>query len=147
MEEKNALLPFETFFLCHTGTGRQFACFILLFSKQLSDLLWPVSRPMVDLSIFDPVSKATKAMKIGPRLPKLMKNRPCNHNKIQFLRNLFFAIPSTPNACFSDPRHPNLDPKIIRKSNLEIDMKKNGFLIQMYFKSSQNGSPKSKKNR
>ena len=29
-----------------------------------------------------------------------------------------------PNACFSNPRHPNLDPKTNRKSNLEIDMKK-----------------------
>ena len=32
-----------------------------------------------------------------------------------------------PNACFSNPRHPNLDPKTNRKSNLEIDMKKSIF--------------------
>ena len=32
-----------------------------------------------------------------------------------------------PNACFCNPRHPNSDPKIIRKSNLEIDMKKSCF--------------------
>ena len=30
-----------------------------------------------------------------------------------------------PNPCFSNPRHPNLDPKTNRKSNLEIDMKTN----------------------
>ena len=34
-----------------------------------------------------------------------------------------------PNACFSNPRHPNLDPKRNRKSNLEIDMNKTVFLF------------------
>ena len=52
-----------------------------------------------------------------------------------------------PNACFSNPRHRNLDPKTNRKSNLEIDMKKSIFLVQKWSKSSQNGSPKSSKNR
>ena len=52
-----------------------------------------------------------------------------------------------PNACFSNPRHRNLDPKANRKSNLEIDMKKSSFLVQKCPKSSQNGSPKSSKNR
>ena len=52
-----------------------------------------------------------------------------------------------PNACFSNPRHPNLDPKTNRKSNLEIDMKRSSFLVQKCPKSSQNGSPKSSKNR
>ena len=32
-----------------------------------------------------------------------------------------------PNTSFSNPRHPNLDPKTNRKSNLEIDMNKNSF--------------------
>ena len=46
---------------------------------------------------------------------------------------------------FSNPRHQNLDPRIIRKSNLEIDMEKLCFPVQKYSKSSQNGSPKSTK--
>ena len=58
-----------------------------------------------------------------------------------------FSIPSVPNACFYNPGHPNSDPKIIRKSNLEIDMNKSCFLIKKYQKSSQNRSPKSTKNR
>ena len=52
-----------------------------------------------------------------------------------------------PNACFSNPRHRNLDPKTNRKSNLEIDMKKSICLVQKWSKSFQNGSPKSSKNR
>jgi hypothetical protein len=38
-----------------------------------------------------------------------------------------------PNACFSDPRHPNLDPKTNRKNNLEIDMK----ILCFWFKNTQ----------
>ena len=52
-----------------------------------------------------------------------------------------------PNACFSNPRHRNLDPKTNRKSNLDIDMKRSSFLVEKCPKSSQNGSPKSLKNR
>ena len=40
-----------------------------------------------------------------------------------------------------------LDPKISRKNNLEIDMNKYSFFVQKYPKNSQNGSPKSSKNR
>ena len=50
-----------------------------------------------------------------------------------------------PKPCFSNPRHPNLDPKTNRKSNLEIDMKKTVSFVQKYQKNSQNGSPKSTK--
>ena len=38
-------------------------------------------------SIFEPLSKATKAMKFVPRLPKIMKNRPWNHKKSNFYRS------------------------------------------------------------
>ena len=48
------------------------------------------------------------------------------------------------NACFSNPRHRNLDPKTNRKNNLEICM---NFLSKKCPKSPQNGSPKSSKNR
>ena len=34
-----------------------------------------------------------------------------------------FAIPPLPNAWFSNPRHPDSNPKTIRKSNLEINVK------------------------
>ena len=98
-------------------------------------------------SIFEPVSKATKAMKIGPKATQNHEKSTLESWEIQFLRKLIFAIPSMPNPCFCNPRHPNLDPKIMRKSNLEIDMKKYSFLLQKYPKSSQNGSPKSTKNR
>ena len=62
---------------------------------------------------------------------------------------MIFAIHSIPNACFCKPGHPNLDPKTNRKSKLEIDMKKTVSFIfyPKYQKSSQNGSPKSSKNR
>ena len=98
-------------------------------------------------SIFEPVSKATKAMKIGPKATQNHEKSTLESQEIQFLRKLIFAIPSMPNACFSNPRHPNLAPKINRKRNLEIDMKKTASFIQKYQKSSQNGSPKSPKNR
>ena len=81
-------------------------------------------------SIFKPVSRATKAMKIGSKATQNHENLTLESQEIQFLRKLIFAIPSMPNACFCNPRHPNSDPKIIRKSNLEIHRKKLSFLVQ-----------------
>ena len=98
-------------------------------------------------SIFKPVSRATKAMKIDPKATQNHEKSTLESQEIQFLRKLIFAIPSMPNACFSNPRHPNLNPKTDRKNNLEIDLKKTTFLVQKYLKSSQNGSPKSTKNQ
>ena len=98
-------------------------------------------------SIFESVSKATKTMKIGPKATPNCEKSTLESQEIQFLRKLIFAILSMPNACFSNPRHPNLDPKTKRKSNLEIDMKQTVSFVQKYQKSSQNGSPKSPKNR
>ena len=53
---------------------------------------------------------------------KLIPRRPTDHEKstleseeIQFRRKLIFAIPPLPNACFCNPRQPDLDPKTIRK--------------------------------
>ena len=100
-----------------------------------------------NLSIFKPVSRATKAMKIGPKATQNHEKMTLESQEIQFLRKLIFAIPSMPNACFCKPRHPHLDPKTNRKSKLEIDMKKTVSFVQKYQKSSQNGSPKSTKNR
>ena len=97
--------------------------------------------------IFEPVSKATKVMKIGPKATQNHENSSLESQEIQFLRKLIFAIPSMPNTCFSNPRHPNLDPKTNRNSNLEIDMKKTVSFVQKYQKSSHNGYPKSQKNR
>ena len=110
------------------------------------DLGWPQNHDE-NSSIFEPVSKATKAMKIGPKATQNHEKSTLESWEIQFLQKLIFAIPSMPNACFSNPRHPNLDPKTNRKSNLEIDMKKTVSFIQKYQKSSQNGSPKSTKNQ
>ena len=81
-------------------------------------------------SIFKPVSRATKAMKIGPKATQHHEKLTLESQEIQFLRKLIFAIPSMPNACFCNPGHPNSDPKIIRKSNLEIDMTKSFFFCQ-----------------
>ena len=110
------------------------------------DLGWPQNHHE-NSSIFEPVSKATKAMKSSPKATQNHEKSTLESQEIQFLRKLIFAIPSMPNACFSNPRHPNLDPKTNRKSNLEIDMKKTVSFVQNYQKSSQNGSPKSTKNR
>jgi hypothetical protein len=81
-------------------------------------------------SIFKPVSRATKAMKIGPKATQNHENLTLESQEIQLLRKLIFSIPSMPNACFCNPGHPNSDPKIIRKSNLEIDMNKSCFLVK-----------------
>ena len=80
-----------------------------------------------NLSIFKPVSRATKAMKIGPKATQNHEKITLESQEIQFLRKLIFAIPSMPNACFCNPGHPNSDPTTIRKSNLKIDMKKSFF--------------------
>ena len=68
-------------------------------------------------SIFEPVSKATKAMKIGPKATQNHEKSTLKSQEIRFLRKLIFAIPSIPNTCFSNPRHPKLDPKNNRKNN------------------------------
>ena len=98
-------------------------------------------------SIFELVSKATKAMKIGPKATQNHEKSTLESQEIQFLRKSIFAIPSMPNACFCNPRHPNSDPKIIRKNNLKINMNKSYILVQKNPKSCQNRSPKSTKNR
>ena len=56
-------------------------------------------------SIFKPVSRTTKAMKLVPRPPKIMKNRTWNHKKSNFCESCFlqylpcqmlvFPIPDT----------------------------------------------------
>ena len=98
-------------------------------------------------SIFKPGSRATKAMRIGPKATQNHEKLTLESQEIQLLRKLILSIPSMPNACFCNPGHPNSDPKIIRKSNLEIDMNKSCFLIKKYQKNFQNRSPKSTKNR
>jgi hypothetical protein len=101
----------------------------------------PPGTPDIPL-IFKHGSRATKAMKIGPKATQNHENLTLESQEIQFLRKLIFAIPSMPNACLCNPGHPNSHPKIIRKSNLEIDMNKSCFLIKKYQKNSQNRSPK-----
>ena len=90
-------------------------------------------------SIFKPVSRATKAMKIAPKATQNHEKSTLESQEIEFLRKLIFAIPSVPNACFSNPRHRNLDPKTNKKSNLEIDMRKSFFLIQKWSKALRMG--------
>ena len=60
---------------------------------------------------------------------------------------LVFAILLVPNAWFSNPRHPDSDPRIIRKNNLETSMTKYTFCDPRYRKSFQNGVSKSTKSR
>ena len=98
-------------------------------------------------SIFEPVSKATKAMKSGPKATQNHEKSTLESQEIQFLRKLIFAIPSMPNACFCIPGHPNSDQKSSEKNNLEIAMNKSSILDQKYRKNCQNGSHKSTKNR
>ena len=54
-------------------------------------------------SIFEPVSKATKAMKIGPKATQNHEKSTLESREIQFLRKLIFAIPPMQNACFPIP--------------------------------------------
>ena len=79
-----------------------------------------------------------KSWKLVLRPPQI------NHEKwilksweIQFLWKLIFAIPPLPNTYFCNPRHPNSNPKIIRKSNLEMDMRDSPFLVQKYLPEQQ----------
>ena len=116
---------------------------IYLPPERSRDLGWPHNHP----SNFKPVSRATKVMKIGPKATKNHEKLTVESWEIQFVQKLIFAIPPLPNAWFSNPRHPDSNPKIIRKSNLEIDMKKLCFPVQMYPEICLNGSPKSTKNR
>ena len=69
-------------------------------------------------------------MKIGPKATQNHKKSTLDSLEIQFLRKLICALPPLPNACFYNPRHPNLDPEIIRKNNLEIYIYEKIFLDQ-----------------
>ena len=146
------------------GSISHFSCLMSRFSGLLDCLLSPRKKPIAlnpevaqdpgwpqnhheNSSIFEPVSKATKAMKIGPKPTQNCEKSTLESQEIQFLRKLIFAILSMPNACFSNPGHPNSDPQIIRKSNLKIDLRKSCFSIQTYPKICLNVSPRSTKNR
>ena len=67
-------------------------------------------------SIFEPVSKATKAMKSGPKATQNHEKSTLESQEIQFMRKLIFAIPSMQNACFSNPIHSNLYSKATEKA-------------------------------
>ena len=54
-------------------------------------------------SIFKPVSRVTKVMKIGPKATLNHEKSSLESEEIQFLRKLNFAIPPLPNACFPIP--------------------------------------------
>ena len=104
------------------------------------DLGWPQNHHEKS-SIFKPVSSAPKVMKTGPKVTQNHEKLILESWEIQFLQKLFFAIPPLPNAWFSNPRHPDSDPQITRKNNLEIVVKRPCLLVQMYPKISLNGSP------
>ena len=110
------------------------------------DLGWPQNHPEKSPN-FKPVSRATKIMKIGLKATQNHEKSTLESLEIQFLQKLIFAIPPLPNAWFSNPRHPDSDPKITRKSNLDINMKKSCFSIQINQTISRNGSPTSAKHR
>ena len=112
----------------------------------LPELRGPSGNPE-NLSVFKPVSRTTKTVKIGPKATQNHEKMTLESQEIQFLRKLIFAIPSMPNACFSNPRHQNLDPKTNRKKQPGNRYEKIFVWVQKYPKGSQNGSPKSTKNR
>ena len=89
------------------------------------DLGWPQNHHE-NSSIFEAVSKATKAMKSGPKATQNHEKSTLESQEIQFLRKLIFAISSMPNACFSNPGHPNLDSKATEKATWK-NMKNNFF--------------------
>ena len=65
-----------------------------------------------------------------------------NHGEswgIRILRKLIFATHLMPNAWFSNPRHPDSNPNIIRKRNLETSMTKHILFHPSYPKRFQNG--------
>ena len=109
------------------------------------DLGHPQNHPEKS-SNFKPVSRATKVMKIGSKATTNHEKWTLESWEIQLLRMSIFAIPPLPNARFFNPRHPDSNPKIIRKNNLESSMKSVAFLVHKYPKSSQNGLHKSPTN-
>ena len=86
-----------------------------------------------------------QGMKIGPKAIPNHEKSILKSKELQFLRKLIFAITSLRNPCFCNPRHPNSNPKSIRKSNLEIDMQKSSFLGQSTQKASKIGPQNHKK--
>ena len=78
------------------------------------NLGWP-QNVLDKSSNFMPVSRATKVMKIVPKATQNHKKWTLEPWEFQFLWKLIFAIHPLPNVCFCNPRHPNSDPKIIRK--------------------------------
>ena len=99
--------------------------------RRSQDLGWPQNHPEKS-SNFKPVSRATKIKKIGPKATQNHEKSTPESWEIQFLQKSIFTIHALPNACFCNPRHPNLDSKMSRKSNLEIDMILFCFLVQKY---------------
>ena len=83
---------------------------------------WPQNHPEKPSNL-KPFSRATKVMKTGPKATQVHEEWTLESREIQFLRKLILAMCPLPNAWFSNPRHPDSYPKIIRKSNLEIRMK------------------------
>ena len=118
-------------FGCSEGSVSHFSCLMSHISCLMSHGLFnycPPIRPIAthpqgaqdpgwpqnhheNSSIFEPVSTATKAMKIGPKATQNHEKSTLESREIQFLRKLFFATLPLPRARFCNPRHPNWSTK------------------------------------
>jgi hypothetical protein len=81
-----------------------------------------------------------------PRRPKIMKNRPWNHKKSNFYRSWFLQYLPCQMHVFQS-QTPKFRPKNQQKKQPWNRYEKIFFWVQKWPKNSQNGSPKSSKNR
>ena len=109
------------------------------------DLGWPQNH-FEKSSNFKPVSSTTKVMKIGRKGNQNHEKWSLESWETRLLWKPLFAILPLPNAWFFNPRHPDWDPKSIRKNSQEINVKKSFLLLRRYPKNFQSGTPKSAKN-
>ena len=108
-----------------------------LFSRDLAGTIYPRSGGFAGSGVtqnhpeksssFKPASRATKVMKISSEATQIYEKGSHKSKEIQFLRKLIFAIPPLSKACFSNPKHPDSDPKINRKRNMGTSMNKHTF--------------------
>ena len=121
---------------------------IYLPPARSQDLGW-LRVAMKNHRISSPSPGHQKSWKLVLRPPKNIKNGPSKQQNSNFCEKLVFATPLTPNACFWSPRHPESDPKINTKCDLETSITKTLSLVQVSQKALKKGSrnpPKIDKN-
>ncbi len=109
------------------------------------DLGWP-QNPMKIHQFSSQSPRQQKPWKLVPRLPKIMKNRPWNHEKSNFYRNWSLQYFPCQMHVFQS-QTPKFRPNNQKKKQPGDRYEQICFFVQKYPNNFQNGSPKSSKNR